>query len=50
MMVPIAGVERTSVEFCASLAESGTSIVIDGSAKVLRALGSKSRANELVQF
>ena len=46
MMVPTAGVERTSVELCASLAESGTSIVVDGSAKVLRALGSKSRAND----
>ena len=49
-MVPTAGVERTSVDLCASLADSGTSVVVDGSAKVLRALGSKSRANELVQF
>ena len=49
-MVPTAGVERTSVELCASLADSGTSIVVDGSAKVLRALGLRSKANELVQF
>ena len=49
-MVPTAGVERTSVDLCASLADSGTSIVVDGSAKVLRALGSRSKANELVQF
>ena len=49
-MVPTADVERTSVDLCASLADSGTSVVVDGSAKVLRALGSKSRANELVQF
>ena len=34
----------------AILADSGTSVVVDGSAKVLRALGSKSKANELVQF
>ena len=49
-MVPTAGVERTSVELCASLADSGTSIVLDGSVEVLRALGSRSNANELVQF
>ena len=49
-MVPTAGVERTSVELCASLAHSGTSIVVDGSAKVLRALGLRSKADELVQF
>ena len=49
-MVPTADVERTSVELCASLADSGTSVVVDGSAKVLRALGSKSKADELVQF
>ena len=49
-MVPTAGVERTSVELCASLADSGTSIVVDCSAKVLRALRSRSKANELVQF
>ena len=40
-----------SVELCATLADSGTSVVVvDGSAKVLRALGSRSKANELVQF
>ena len=49
-MVPAAGVERTSVELCASLADSGTSVVVDGSVEVLRALGSRSKANELVQF
>ena len=49
-MVPTAGVERTSVELCANLADSGTSVVVDGSAKVLRALGSKSKVNGLVQF
>ena len=49
-MVPTSGVERTSVELCASLADSGTGVVVDGSAKVLRALGSKNKANELVQF
>ena len=49
-MVPTADVQRTSVELCASLADSGTSIVVDGSAKVLRALGLRSKANELVQF
>ena len=49
-MVPTAGVERTSVVLCASLAGSGTSIVVDGSAKVLRALGSRSKANEPDQF
>ena len=49
-MVPTAGVERASVELCASLADSGTSIVVDGSVKVLRALGSRIKANELVQF
>ena len=48
-MVPTAGDERTSVELCASLADSGTSIVVDGSAEVLRALGSRSKANELLQ-
>ena len=32
-MVPTADVERTSVELCASLADSGTSVVVDGSAK-----------------
>ena len=37
-MVPTADVERTSVDLCASLADSGTSVVVDGSAKVLRAL------------
>ena len=49
-MVPTADVERTSVELCASLADSGTSVVVAGSAKVLRALGSRSKANELVHF
>ena len=49
-MVPTADVERTSVELCASLAYSGTSVVVDGSANLLRALESLSRANELVQF
>ena len=49
-MVPTAGVERTNVELCASLADSGTSVVVDGSVEVLRALGSRSKANELVQF
>ena len=49
-MVPTAGVERTSVAFCASLTDSGTSIVVDGFSKVLSALGSRSKANELVQF
>ena len=38
---PTADVERTS-ELCASLADSGTSVVVDGSTKVLRALGSNS--------
>ena len=45
-----AGVERRSVELCASLPDSGTSIVVDGSVEVLRALESRSKANELVQF
>ena len=49
-MVPTAGVERTSVELCASMADSGTSVVVDGSVEVLRALGSRSKANELVRF
>ena len=49
-MVPTADVERTSVELCASLAYSGTSVVVDDSANLLRALESLSRANELVQF
>ena len=49
-MVPTAGVERTSVELCASLADCGTNFVVAGSGKVLRALGSRSKANELVQF
>ena len=49
-MVPTAGVERMSVELCASLADSWTSIVVDGSVEVLRALGSRSKANELVQI
>ena len=49
-MVPTADVERTSVELCASLPDSGTSVVVDGSAKVLRALGLSSTTNELVQF
>ena len=49
-MLPTAGVERTSVQLCAGRADSGTSIVVDGSVEVLRALGSRSKANELVQF
>ena len=49
-MVPTAGVERTSVDLCASLADSRASVVVGGSVKVLRALGSRSKANELVQF
>ena len=49
-IMPTAGVERTSVELCANLADSGTSVVVAGSGKVLRALGSRSKANELVQF
>ena len=43
-VVPTAGVGRTSVELCASLADSGTSVVIDGSVEVLRALGSRSQS------
>ena len=50
MMVRTAGIERTSVELCASLAECGRSIVVDGSLEVLRVLGSRRKANELVQF
>ena len=49
MMVLLAGVERTSVELCASLAECGRRIVVDGSVEVLRVLGSRRKANELVQ-
>ena len=49
-MVPTAGVERTSVELCANLADSGISVVVAGSGKVLRASGSRSKANELVLF
>ena len=49
-MVPTAGVERTSVELCGSLADSGTSVVVDGSVEVLRALRSRSKATELVHF
>ena len=40
-MVPTAAVERTSVDLCASLADSRTSVVVDGSVEVIRALGSK---------
>ena len=49
-MVPALGAERTSVELRASLADRGTSVFLDGSVEVLRALGSRSKANELVQF
>ena len=38
-MVPTAGVEHTSVELCANLADSRTNIVVAGSGKVLRAFG-----------
>ena len=48
-MVHPPGVEPTSVELRASLADSWTSVV-DGSVKVLRALGSSSKADGLVQF
>ena len=46
-MVPALGAERTSVELRASLADRGTSVFLDGSVEVLRALGSRSKANEL---
>ena len=45
-MVPTANVERTSVELCSSLSDSATIVVVDGSAKVLRALGGVQEQSE----
>ena len=50
-MVPTSDVERTCFELRVSLADSGTTVVVvDGSVEVLRALGSRSKANALVQL
>ena len=49
-MVPTPGGQRMCCEVRVSLADNGTTVVVDGSVEVLCALGSMSKTNELVQF